>query len=94
MNEHNPGLVSGHAGEYETGVIQDVAGIAELARAHGANVHTDAIQGLGKIPVDFAALKVHAMTLSAHKIYGPKGAAALIVDKRLLFETADLWRRA
>jgi cysteine desulfurase len=49
-------------------------------------VHTDAIQGLGKIPVDFAALKVHAMTLSAHKVYGPKGAAALIVDKRLLLK--------
>ncbi|MEK6595971.1 MAG: aminotransferase class V-fold PLP-dependent enzyme, partial [Pseudomonadota bacterium] len=44
------------------------------------------IQGLGKIPVDFAALKVHAMTVSAHKIYGPKGAAALIVDKRLLLK--------
>lgn len=70
----------------ETGVIQDVASIAELARSHGATMHTDAIQGLGKIPVDFTALKVHAMTLSAHKIYGPKGAAALIVDKRLLLK--------
>ncbi len=70
----------------ETGVIQDVAAIAESARLHGACVHTDAIQGLGKIPVGFAALNVHAMTLSAHKIYGPKGAAALIVDKRLLLK--------
>ena len=86
MQEHKPGLVSVMLANNETGVIQDVAAIAELARSHGAYVHTDAIQGLGKIAVDFAALKVHAMTLSAHKIYGPKGAAALIVDKRLLLK--------
>jgi cysteine desulfurase len=86
MNEHKPGLVSVMLANNETGVIQDVAGIAGLARSHGATVHTDAIQGLGKIPLDFAALKVHAMTLSAHKVYGPKGAAALIVDKRLLLK--------
>jgi cysteine desulfurase len=46
-------------------------------------MHTDAVQALGKIPVDFQALGVHAMTISAHKIYGPKGAAALVMDKRL-----------
>jgi cysteine desulfurase len=86
MNEHKPGLVSVMLANNETGVIQDVAGIAELARSRGATMHTDAVQGLGKIPVDFAALNVHAMTLSAHKIYGPKGAAALIVDKRLLLK--------
>lgn len=86
MQANKPRLVSVMLANNETGVIQDVAAIAELARSHGAYVHTDAIQGLGKIPVDFAALKVHAMTLSAHKIYGPKGAAALIVDKRLLLK--------
>lgn len=86
MNEHKPGLVSAMLANNETGVIQDVAGIAEMARSHDAIIHTDAIQGLGKIPVDFAALRVHAMTLSAHKICGPKGAAALIVDKRLLLK--------
>jgi cysteine desulfurase len=86
MGEHKPGLVSVMLANNETGVIQDVANIAESARSHGAYVHTDAIQGLGKIPLDFATLKVHAMTLSAHKIYGPKGAAALIVDKRLLLK--------
>jgi cysteine desulfurase len=86
MNEHKLGLVSVMLANNETGVIQDVASIAEMARSHDAIIHTDAIQGLGKIPVDFAALKVHAMTLSAHKIYGPKGAAALIVDKRLLLK--------
>jgi cysteine desulfurase len=86
MQKHKPGLVAVMLANNETGVIQDVAPIAESARSHGAYVHTDAIQGLGKIPLDFSALKVHAMTLSAHKVYGPKGAAALIVDKRLLLK--------
>ena len=86
LQQHPPKLVSVMLANNETGVIQDVATIAEMARAHGASVHTDAIQGLGKIPIDFASLNVHAMTLSAHKINGPKGAAALIVDKRLLLK--------
>jgi cysteine desulfurase len=79
-------LVSVMLANNETGVIQDVAAVADKARACGAWVHTDAVQAFGKIPVDFASLKVHAMTLSAHKIYGPKGAAALIIDKRLLLK--------
>ncbi len=83
MMEQQPGLVSVMLANNETGVIQDVAAIAAKARACGAWMHTDAVQAFGKIPVDFASLKVHAMTLSAHKIYGPKGAAALIIDKRL-----------
>lgn len=67
----------------ETGVIQDIAGIAESARHHGAYMHTDAVQALGKIKLDFGALNVHAMSLSAHKINGPQGAGALILDKRI-----------
>ncbi|MDH5479391.1 MAG: cysteine desulfurase [Nitrosomonas sp.] len=86
ITEQKPALVSVMLANNETGVIQDVTAIAEMARSENAYIHTDAIQGLGKIPVDFTALKVHAMTLSAHKIYGPKGAAALIVDKRLLLK--------
>ncbi|HXF67455.1 MAG TPA: cysteine desulfurase family protein [Burkholderiales bacterium] len=77
------GIVSVMLANNETGAIQDVAAVAARARAAGALMHTDAVQALGKIPVDFAALGVHAMTLSAHKIYGPKGAGALVVDKRL-----------
>jgi cysteine desulfurase len=77
------GMVSVMLANNETGVIQDVAGVAQRARAAKALMHTDAVQALGKVPVDFAALGVHAMTISAHKIYGPKGAAALVIDKRL-----------
>ena len=76
-------LVSVMLANNETGVIQDIAGIAETARRHGAYMHTDAVQGLGKIKLDFSALNVHAMSLSAHKINGPQGAGALVLDKRV-----------
>jgi cysteine desulfurase len=81
-----PAMVSVMLANNETGVIQEVAAIADMARSQGAWMHTDAVQAFGKIPVDFTELKVHAMTISAHKIYGPKGAAALIIDKRLLLK--------
>jgi cysteine desulfurase len=77
------GMVSVMLANNETGVIQDVARIAAQARARGAWMHTDAVQALGKIAIDFNALGVHAMTLSAHKLYGPKGAGALVLDKRI-----------
>jgi cysteine desulfurase len=77
------GIVSVMYANNETGVIQDVRGVAERARAARAWVHTDAVQAVGKIEVDFAALGVHAMSISAHKIYGPKGIGALVVDKRI-----------
>lgn len=86
LQRNKPALVSVMLVNNETGVIQDVSSIANMARAQGAMMHTDAVQGFGKILVNFSALKVHAMTLSAHKIYGPKGAAALIVDKRLMLQ--------
>ena len=81
--EARPGLVSVMLANNETGVLQDVATLARAARAAGAWFHTDAVQALGKVAVDFRALGVHAMTLSAHKIGGPLGAGALIVDKRV-----------
>ena len=76
-------LVSVMLANNETGAIQDVAKVAEVTREHKAYVHTDAVQALGKIPVDFFALNVHAMTISSHKIGGPLGAGALVLDKRI-----------
>lgn len=67
----------------ETGTIQNITEIAELVRKAGAFMHTDAVQGLGKVPLSFMDLNVHAMTISSHKIHGPQGAAALILDKRV-----------
>jgi len=79
----NTAIVSVMLANNETGVIQDVAAVGERARRVKAVMHTDAVQALGKIAVDFNALNVSAMTLSAHKLCGPKGAGALIIDKRL-----------
>jgi cysteine desulfurase len=76
-------LVSVMLANNETGVLQDIPALAEKARAAKAWFHTDAVQAMGKMKVDFRALGVHALTLSAHKIYGPKGAAALVLDKRI-----------
>lgn len=77
------GFVSVMLANNETGVIQDIAAVADAVRETRALVHTDAVQALAKIPVDFAQLKVHAMSLSAHKIHGPKGAGALVLDKKV-----------
>ena len=84
LSEYPPNIVSVMLANNETGVIQEVANIAEKSRKLDALIHTDAIQAFGKIPVSFPSLNVHAMTLSSHKIYGPKGAAALIIDKELV----------
>ncbi|MGR9117087.1 MAG: cysteine desulfurase family protein [Gammaproteobacteria bacterium] len=70
----------------ETGVIQDVAYWTQLFRERNAIIHTDAVQAAGKIPVSFEALKVHLMSISGHKIYGPKGSGALVVEKGLEIE--------
>ena len=76
-------LVSVMLANNETGVIQDITKLAEIAKSKGALFHTDAVQALGKIPLDFSALGVNAMTVSSHKINGPQGAGALILDKRV-----------
>ena len=78
-----PRLVSVMLANNETGVIAPLADLAERARKAGAWFHTDAVQALGKMELDFRALSVNAMTVSSHKIYGPLGAGALIVDKRV-----------
>jgi len=81
-----PALVSVMLANNETGVIQDIPALAAAAKVAGSWFHSDAAQALGKLIIDFRALNasgVHAMTLSAHKANGPKGAAALVLDKRV-----------
>ena len=81
-----PRLLSVMSANNETGVIQDVPRLAAAAKAGGGWFHSDAVQALGKLPLDFRALNaagVHALTISAHKAGGPKGAAALVLDKRV-----------
>ncbi len=76
-------LVSVMSANNETGTVQDVAALALLAAGRGALFHTDAIQAAGKIALDFTACGAQLMSLSAHKIGGPKGVGALIVDRRV-----------
>jgi cysteine desulfurase len=80
LKEHHlPSLVSVMWVNNEVGTIQPVAAIAERCAAAGVPFHSDAVQALGKLPVDLHALPWSAVTVSAHKVGGPKGVGALVV---------------
>jgi cysteine desulfurase len=79
-------IVSVMAANNEIGVIQPLRQIGALTRQHGALLHVDAAQAVGKIPIDVEDMSVDLLSLTAHKIYGPKGCGALFIRKRVEIE--------
>ncbi|MBR8827654.1 MAG: IscS subfamily cysteine desulfurase [Gomphosphaeria aponina SAG 52.96 = DSM 107014] len=75
-------LVSVMAANNEIGVIQPLAAIGEICRQHKVLFHTDAAQAIGKIPLDVENMKIDLMSLTGHKVYGPKGIGALYLRRR------------
>jgi cysteine desulfurase len=87
MLDERVGLVSIMWANNETGVIAAIARLAELAHSAGALFHTDATQAIGKVPIDLKMADVDLASLSAHKVYGPKGVGALFASRGVNLET-------
>lgn len=79
------GIVSVMAANNETGVIMPIAEAAEIAHSAGALFHTDAVQAVGKVPLDLYSSGVDMLSLSAHKLHGPKGVGAIFIRKGTRF---------
>ena len=79
LRAEGPALVALMLANNETGVVYPIAAAAELCRAHGARLHTDAVQALGRMAIDIGALGADSIALSAHKAGGPKGIGALVM---------------
>jgi len=75
------GLVSIMTANNEIGTIQDIKEISKIARSKGVLIHTDAVQAVGKIPINVNDLDVDYLTFSGHKIYGPKGTGVMYIKK-------------
>jgi cysteine desulfurase len=82
----NTRLVSVMAANNVVGTLQPIGELAKIAKAHGALFHTDAVQAVGKIPLHMDAMPVDFLSLSAHKLHGPKGIGALYIRKGVKIE--------
>ena len=78
-------LVSVMFANNEIGTLQPIAEIGRLCRERGVLFHTDAVQAVGHVPVDFEGMQIDMLSLSGHKFHGPKGIGALLIRKGLRF---------
>ena len=85
LSENKTALVSVMMANNEIGTIQDIKAVSRFCRKYGSLVHTDAVQAAGKIPVNVNDLDVDFLTISGHKIYGPKGVGVLFTRKGVPF---------
>lgn len=76
-------VVAVMAANNETGAIQPITEVADRVRSAGALLHVDGVQGVGKLPIRYAETGAHTLAVSSHKIHGPKGVGALVLDKRV-----------